>query len=289
MKTKTGKLFLIYFAAAIVIASVIRFFQYVTIIDYRTGFFAMGSEAAGMLIYIVLAVLGAGLIGLTVFGYKKNWTALTVSSDGMGSKATLILGVAYLLAAAVGVLNAVNLNGAGLFRAVSCWAFAVSLGALGLCLMKSTVPPMVTGFINLFPALYFFMLATELFTNDLVVKNRSDSLIVLLTYVFGTLFFASGARFLARLETKLSRSREIITGGLAFIFSAVHVLSKVLAFAFGGDAIRGMDGISAGAIMLMIISGGFLITICTTRQHKEIDYLLPEKKEDKDKDENEEE
>ena len=41
MKTKTGKLFLIYFAAAIVIASVIRFFQYVTIIDYRTGFYTI--------------------------------------------------------------------------------------------------------------------------------------------------------------------------------------------------------------------------------------------------------
>ena len=39
MKEKTGKLFLIYTAFAVIIASVIRFFQYVSVIDYETGFF----------------------------------------------------------------------------------------------------------------------------------------------------------------------------------------------------------------------------------------------------------
>ena len=32
-------------------------------------------------------------------------------------------------------------------------------------------------------------------------------------------------------------------------------------------------------VILMIISGAFLITVCTAKQNKEIDYLLPEKKE----------
>lgn len=285
MKTKTGKLFLIYSAAAVVIASVIRFFQYVSIIDFSTGFYTFGSEAAGALIYIVLLIAALGFVGITILGAKKKWTAVTVSSDGMSSKATLIPGISYLLSGAVQFFAATRLEGEGLFKIISVYAFAICFAAIGLCLMKSSIPPAVTGFINLFPALYYFILATELFTDDLVVKNRSDSLLLLLSYVLGTLFFASAARFYARLETKYSRIREIITGGFAFILSAVHVISKALAYIFGGGAVSGMDGISADVLILMIISGAFLITICTTKQHKEIDYILPEKKEEKDSEE----
>ncbi len=282
MKTKTGMLFLIYSVIAIIISSVIRFLQYVSIIDFSTGFYIRGSEAAGVLIYIVLAVFGAGFVALTIFGHKQKWTATTVSSDGMGSKSTLIPGIAYLVAAAIQFFAAAGLENAGLFKIIGSYAFAVSFAALGLCLMKSSVPPAVTGFINLLPSLYFFVTATELFTTDLTVKNRSDSLILLLIFVIGTLFFAAVSRFFARLETKYSRGREIITGGFTFILSGVHVLSKLLAYIFGGDAVEGMDKISSDALILMIISGAFLITVCTAKQSKEIDYLLPEKKEKND-------
>ncbi len=283
MKTKTGMLFLIYSLAAIIISSVIRFFQYVSIIDFSTGFYISGSEAAGALIYIVLAVFGAGFAALTAFGHKKRWTAVTVSSDGMDGKSTLITGTGYLLAAVVQFISAINLDNAGLFKIVGSYALAIALAALGLCLMKSTVPPAVTGFINLLPSLYFFVTATELFTTDLTVKNRSDSLILLLTLVTGTLFFAALARFFARLETKYSRIRELIAGGFTFILSGTHVISKLIANIFGGDAVSGMDAISFDALMLMIVSGAFLITVCTTKQTKEIDYLLPEKKDDDEK------
>lgn len=285
MKTKTGMLFLIYSLAAIIISSVIRFFQYVSIIDFSTGFYISGSETAGALIYIVLAVFGAGFAALTAVGCKKRWTAVTVSSDGMGNKSTLITGTGYLLAAVVQFISAINLDNAGLFKIVGSYALAISLAALGLCLMKSTVPPAVTGFINLLPSLYFFVTATELFTTDLTVKNRSDSLILLLTLVIGTIFFAALARFFSRLETKYSRIRELITGGFAFMLSGTHVLSKLIAYIFGSGTVAGMDSISSDALMLMIISGAFLITVCTAKQTKEIDYLIPEKKDDDDKNE----
>lgn len=283
MKTKTGMLFLIYSLAAIAVSSVIRFFQYVSIIDFSTGFYIMGSETAGCLIYIILAAFGLGFAALTIIGHKKKWTATTVSSDGMGSKATLIPGVAYLIAAVVQFVGAMNLDNAGFFRVIGSYALAISFAALGLCLMKSTVPPAVTGFINLLPALYFFTMATTLFTTDLTVKNRSDSLILLLTLVVGTLFFAAVARFFARLETRHSRSRELITSGFAFILSGTHVLSKLLAYAFGGDAVSGIDSISFDALVLMVISGAFIITVCTAKQSKEIDYLLPDEKEKDEK------
>lgn len=282
MKKKTGLLFLIYCAAAIIISSVIRFFQYVSIIDFSTGFYFKESEAAGSLIYIILAVLSAGFIALTIVGCKSKWTATTVSSDGMDDKSTLIPGIACLLSAAIQVFAVISFESAGFFKAIGSYVLAAAFAALGLLLIKSSTPHPATGFINLLPSLYFFVTATELFTTDLTVKNRSDSLILLLTLVLGTLFFAALSRFFARLETPYSRGRELITGGLSFIFSGTHVISKVLALVFGGDTVIGMDDISFNALIIMIVSGAFLITVCTTAQSKEIDYLLPEKKENEE-------
>lgn len=287
MKAKTGMPLLIYSAAAIIIAAVIRFFQYVSIIDFNTGFFIYGSEKAGTLIYIVLLTLGIGFALLTVFGVKKKWTATTVSSDGMGSKATIICGASFLIASVLKLIYSLSLdiNTDGFFKILSSYAFALAFAALGLMLLKSRVPSFVTGVIVLISALYFFASAVSLFTEDLVIKNRSDNLILLFIYILGTLFFAASARFYSRVETKLSRPREIITGGFAFILSGTYVISKLIALAFGGASVNGMDGINTDAATIMLVSGAFLITICTTKQTSEIDYLLPEndKEEDKDK------
>ena len=64
MNKKTGKAFLIYTAAVTLIAAAVRFFQYVSIMDYETGFFAGGTEAMGMLVYIIFAV---GRVGSRFF------------------------------------------------------------------------------------------------------------------------------------------------------------------------------------------------------------------------------
>lgn len=291
MKAKTGKLFLIYSAAAIIVAAVIRFFQYVSIIDFNTGFFTYGSEKAGVLIYGVLLAFGIGFAVLTVFGARKKWTAATVSSDGMGSKATIILGASFLGSAICKFIDAMGLDmstGDSFFEIVGSYTFAIALAALGLVLLKSSVPPFVTGVIMLLSALYFFGSAVSLFTEDLVIKNHSDNLILLFIYILGTLFFVASARFYSRIETKLSRPREIITGGFAFILSGTYVLSKLIALAFGGESVNGMSGISADAVIIMLVSGAFLVTICTTEQTSEIDYLLPEKDEEEDGEKEEE-
>lgn len=281
MTQKSGKLLLLYSALAIVIVSVVRFFQYVSIIDYSTGFFLREAQLAGNLLYILLAVFGAGFIALTIIGRKKNWTALTVSSDGMSEKATLFIGAAFIITAAAKIIHTMNLTDGGSFKLISSYVFSVCVGAIGLILLKNTVPPMVTGFISLFPAVYYFTLAIEVFSDDLIIKNRSDNLILMLGFVCGTLFFTSAARFFARLETKNSRTREIILGGFTFVLTAVHVLSKLIAYAFGGDAVFGMPSISIDAVLLMLITGTFLFVICFTAQSKEIDYLVTEKKKEK--------
>ena len=280
MKQKTGIFFLIYTAAAAIIAAIIRFFQYVSVIDFETGFFRKGSEPMGYLIYIVQAVWTAGLVGLVILGTKKKWTATTVSSAGMGGKATIILGAPYLIAAVMKVYQLVSAEGGSLFRTIAMVSAALFFAAMGLLLMKSTVPPAVSGFLNIFPALIMFSQAIELFMDDLVIKNRSDNLLLLLIYIFATLFFAGCARFYGRIETKTSRPREIIMAGLVFIFSGTHVIAKLLALAFGGSAVQGMSAISPDAVSVMLISGAFLAVLCTTEQKLEIEYII-EKKEEK--------
>lgn len=284
MKEKTGKPFLIYTVIAVLIAAAVRFFQYVSIMDYETGFFTGGAEAMGMLIYIIFGVAIAGLAGLIILGYKKKWTAVTVSSSGMDSKATIFLGISYLITAVLEVYQLFSQDGGSFFRTAAMVAAAGFFAAVGLMLMKSTVPPAVTGFLNIFPTLIMFSQAIELFMGDLIIKNRSDNLILLFVYVSGTLMFASMARFYARLESKYSRAREIFVTGTAFIFSGTYVIAKLLALAFGGNSVSGMSGISPDAAAIMLISGTFLGVISFTKQHVEIEYLV-EKKEEKNEDE----
>ena len=285
MKEKTGKLFLIYLAAAVVIASAVRFFQYVSVIDYQTGFFRKGSEPMGNLIYIIFCVAIVGFLGLTFFGNHKKWTAITIASDGMNSKATIFLGASYLVAAVMKLYQLINDGSDGLFKTIAMVAAAGFFAAMGLMFMKSTVPPAISGYLNIFPTLLLFAQSVEFFMDDLVIKNRSDSLILLFIYVTGTLFFASMIRFYGRIETKLARVREIIMAGLAFMFSAVHVIAKLLAILFGGTAVQGMSGISPDAVAIMFVSGTFLAVICTSEQRRAIEYIV-EKKEDKDKEKN---
>ncbi len=280
MKEKTGKLFLVCMTAAIIIASAVRFFQYVSVIDYETGFFRNGAEPMGALIYIISAVAIAGLLGLTILGSYKKWTAFTVSSAGMDSKATIFLGASYLLAAVLKLYQLFVEESGGLFRTIAMVAAVGFFAAMGLLLMKSTVPPAISGYLNIFPSLIMFSQAVELFMGDLIIKNHSDNLILLFIYVSGTLLFTALTRFYARLETKRSRPREIFVAGLAFFFSGTHVISKLLALAFGGEAVSGMSAVSPDAAAVMLISAAFLFVICFTKQHSEIEYLV-EKKEEK--------
>lgn len=287
MKEKTGKLFLIYTAAATIIASVIRFFQYVSVIHFRTGFFRKGAEPMGNLIYIVLVAFLLGLLGLVILGTKKKWTATTVSSAGMGSKATIFLGASYLVASVLKLYQLFSEESGGFFRTAAMGAAVLFFAAMGLLLMKSTVPPAISGFLNIFPSLIMFVQAIELFMGDLVIKSRSDSLLLLFVYIAATLFFAGCTRFYGRLETKLARPREIFMAGAAFILSGMHVISKLLALAFGGSAVNGMSGISADAAAVMAISGVFLAVVCTAPQTAAIEYIT-EKKEEKEKETTEE-
>lgn len=282
MKTTSSKILPVFAVGAVLICSIIRFFQYVSIMDFETGFYNKGSEPAGNLIYIVLFLSWALFIVLCILGKKKGDAAYSVSSDGMGSHATQFLGVSMLVGAFLVVMNAFGEEA----LTVKCATFvsAAALLAAGFVLLKNTIPPAYTGAMMVIYAVYVFLRTCNFFMSDLVILNHSDTLITLLAYVFFCAFLASTARFYARLETKHSRMREIITTGAAFIFSAVHVISKLLALAFGGKTVQGMSGINTDIAAAAIITGTFLFVLFFTKKSKDIEFLMeePDKKKEKE-------
>lgn len=270
---KTGIAALIFLGASLIAASVIRFFQYVSIIDFSSGFFIRGAQAPGLLIYIALAIFCAVFIVLAAIGKKSGADAYTLSSDGMGDKATMLLGVFYLIGAVMGFFTL--FGGSDIFGTVVSAISCIAFGASGLLLLNNKVPPKPIGYIQLPVAVCWFLKTSAFFGKDLIIINHSENLITLMGYITATLFIISSARFFSRVETKHSRMREIISAGLTFLFSGTALLSKGAAILFGGSSVKGIGSLNFDMAAAFAISLGFLITVFTAKKEKEIEYIVP--------------
>lgn len=269
---KSGLAALIFLGASLIAASVIRFFQYVSIIDFNSGFYLKGAEAPGMLIYIALAVFGAVFIALAAIGKKSGADAYSLSSDGMGDKATIPLGILYLIGAVTGLLGV--FGGSELFGTVISAVSCIVFGASGLLLLNNKIPPKYVGYIQLLAAAAWFFKTAAFFGEDLIIIHHSENLIDLMGYITATLFITASARFFSRVETKHSRMREIISAGLTLLFSGTSVISKGAAILFGGSAVKGIGSLNFDMVTAFAISLGFLITVFTAKKEKEIEYII---------------
>lgn len=265
---KSKLIFPIFLLVGVLAACALRFFQYMSVIDFSTGFFYDGAELAGILIYVLMGVIAAVSVVLLVMGSKKGGTPYTVASDGMGSHATQVLGLSEMLGALIIAVK--FFDGCTTLRAVCSGGIALILLVSGLIQLRNIVPPTVTGHIKIAAAALMFPIIAEYYEDDLIMHQRSDKLIVMLSYIMIGAFFASVSRFYSRLETPNSRMREFITSTMTFIVCAVHVVPKLLAYAFGGTAVKGMAEpdliVSAG----LLISGAFIATLFFTKKTKEI-------------------
>ncbi|MCR4780566.1 MAG: hypothetical protein K5876_05660 [Ruminiclostridium sp.] len=258
----------IFLLVGVLAACVLRFFQYMSLIDFNTGFFYDGAELAGILIYVLMGIVAVAAVILMFVGKTKGGSAYTVSPDGMGSHATQVLGISELLSAFIIVIR--FFEGCSTARMICSGGIALILLVSGFLQLKNTVPPTITGHIKIIAAALMFPIIAEYYESDLIMHQRSDKLIIMLSYIMIGAFFASSARFYSRLETPNSRMRELISSVPTFILCSVHVLPKLLAYAFGGTAVKGMPEpdliVSAG----MIISGAFIATLFFTKKTKEI-------------------
>ncbi|MCM1333518.1 MAG: hypothetical protein NC237_00520, partial [Eubacterium sp.] len=233
---------------------------------------------AGLFFRALTLAAAVGFAVLCFVGERRRWTAFTVASDGMGARATLALGLFYLAAAAVMLFSMVR---AGL--SILSLAAAIGFAAVALMMLKNSAAPAVAGLLQVALSLLLFFKTIEIFNADLVIGNRSDSLLLLLSYVFGALFFASSARCYARIETKHSRLRELILAGLTLLFSGAGLFAKLLSALFGGAKTLGVPAPDPTAAALLLISLGFIASLCFTEQKKAIVYLVTEVEEKKAK------
>ena len=281
--SKTAPIFLL---ISVLLASGLRFFQYVSILDFDTGFFTKNSETAGLLIYIMMILAAVIYVILLLLDKKNGSAAFSVSSDGMGSHATQVLGLSEMAGAfiiAYGLLVRVS----GYYtRYYFIGAIAVLLLITSFLLLKNTVPPTITGHLKLVCAALMFFSIAELYEADLILIRRSDRLILMLAYIFAGAFFASTARAYSRVEMRNSRLRELITAGFTFILCGVHLIPKLLAYAFGGSAVAGMEPIDPLVAAVAVISGAFIGTLYFTKKTKDIipiEYVEEDQKKKKKK------
>ncbi len=272
MKTRSGIFIPIIAAAAAVILSVIRFFQYMSLMDFSTGYFLKGSEFGGVLIYICMCAFAAIFIAVSVILKKKGPSGYTVASDGMGSHATQFLGFSELIAAVLTMLP-IFTGKLETFRFIGTTIAALALLVSGFLLLRNIVPPAATGHLKLILTVYLFIRSAEVFNSDLIVLNHSDKLIELIASMASMAFMASLARFYARVETKRSRIREIIFAGITVIASGTHIIPKLLAYMFGGDVTAGMSGINTDVAACFIMSVVFLFVVFCTDNRKEIEFV----------------
>lgn len=282
MKT-SSKIIPFFLLIGVIACAVLRFFQYVSIMDYQTGFFTKNGEGAGILIYILMAVIAVIYTVLLIIGNKKGEAAYRVSTDGMGSHATQVLGAAEIVSAFLVAWGVITAGDAPVFRIISAGGIALILLITGFIQLRNIVPPTITGHLKILSAALIFPLIAELYENDLVMIRRSDKLIVILCYVFIGAFLASSARAFSRLETTNSRMRELITAGMAFILCSTHTLPKLIAYAFGGASAAGMSAIDTVAAAGMILSGTFIGVLFFTEKKKEIVPVVYDEETDRKK------
>lgn len=268
MKNKSNKLILTVALASALICAAVRFFQIMTLTDYETGFFLRGSELGGALGYILLGVCSLLLILLAFVGKKRGDAAYYVSSDGMGSNATRWLGASEMIGGLM--IGFRVMSSPDIFTTIGTIVVAAVFIISGAVLMGRIVPPKFTGHIKLIAALFLFFHSAVLFNSDLLIRQHAEKLIVLFSYILFSAFTAANARFYARVESKNTRVGEISLAALTFLFTATHVISDLLAMAFGGAGAAAFVSIDLEAAAAAVISGTFLCVPFFTEKNKDI-------------------
>ena len=274
MKKTSNKLIVIVAAVTAVMCGIIRFFQITGITDVTTGWFMDGADFGCLMIYAALALSAIIFIVLAVIGKNKGDAAYTLSSDGMGNNATRFLGMAEFLG---GLLIASQIIGDNKpMQIIAIAAASLSLLASGFIQLGRIEPPAITGHLKLLTALAFFLRTTDFFNSDLTVLYHAENLIVLLSYVGATFFFASSARFYSRLETRKSRLREVIAAGIAFLLSMAHTVSDLPVMLFGSEGMKQFAPLSMDTAAVAVISGTFLFVLFCTTKKKDLIPLAEE-------------
>ena len=268
-----GKIFKLTPVLALVFAivcGVVRYFQIQTLTEFETGFFFKGAELGGSLIYILLTVFAVILTVIAFAGKKKDCSAYSVSSDGMGNNATRFLGIADIIGAVL--IGYRVTEGGGILLLILNIAGAAALLIAGFALMLRIVPPALTGHLRLITAVFLFFRLADFFGADLIILVHAENLIILMAYVLFAAFIAAEARFFARIEGRRTRLLEIVLALLTFLCSLTHVVSDLIALVVGGEA-GAFVSLNFDITAAALISGLYLFVVFFTEKKKDIEII----------------
>lgn len=229
--TKNSKTAFISSVIIAFISAVFRTFQLLVAVDYgEMGFFSTNAGFfASNGLYILFAIGAAALAAAAIFDKKRECTAFTHGADTLTPKQTMALGIVFLAGACLRLYDIIfNFKGISLGFFGEAIIFAV-LAAIGFMILSKAKLKPSTGYLMLVIAVSYTLKAADLFMGDTVIVRVSDELILLLSYVASVLFFLALGRFVSANESKYTRFKLIIFGGMAAVLSVCASLSGYIA------------------------------------------------------------
>lgn len=223
------------------IAAVFRIFQILVVIDYnemgffdpKTGFFACYG------IYLIFVLAAAALIVGVIFDNRNMHDAYLADARSLTPKQTGALGVAFLAAGFLSLCGIIfGFKGFSLNLAVDA-VMLVMYVIIGFLMLGRKTVPSSTGYLHLIISIGFTVKSAALFMQDTVIVKVSDELILLLSYVVSVVFFLPLGRFLSENETKRTRGRLFVCGGMAAVLSVCASASGLIAYLIDSKYMEG--------------------------------------------------
>ena len=223
-------------AAAVVvavIALILRVFQILVVVDYKEmGFFDAdaGFLAAGGL-YLLLFIGTVVFIVSAIFDKKGGSDAFTRKALSLTPRQTAILGMSFLVGACLRLYQLIfGFNGFGLSFVGEALMF-VLFTAIGFIILGSRKLKPVVGYLHIVICVSCTLNAASLFMQDTIIIRVSDELLLLLSYVGSVLFFLALGRFIAGTESRLTRYKLLVIGGITAALSLCASLAGYIALA----------------------------------------------------------
>ncbi|MDE7280252.1 MAG: hypothetical protein K2N36_00740 [Ruminiclostridium sp.] len=264
-------------------ALILRVFQLLVVVDYsEMGFF---STEAGFFpcygLYILYALAAVILIVGAVVDKKKEHEAFLFKASHLSSGQISALGFSFVAAAALKLIDLVfgfdfSLDYVG--EAVIFIMFAI----IGFILLSKKTVRVSAGYLQLLISISFTVKSAVLFMQDTIIVRVSDELILLMSYVMSVLFFLALGRFLSGNESKHSRGKLLVCGGMAAVMSLCASLAGYIAmlvdskYMEGKMAMHPISQLGVSVIALAVI----IILYCGDKSHADLTEIEPENEKD---------
>ncbi|MCH5200764.1 MAG: hypothetical protein J1F60_07360 [Oscillospiraceae bacterium] len=237
---KTLKILPVCAAAVAVIAVIFRVFQLIVVVDYtEMGFFdADAGFFATWGLYLILLIGAVIFIAAAILDKRSGSAAYDRPAASLSPKQTAILGVAFLLGACLRLYNLVFDFKESVLGFVGEALIFVLFTLIGFLILGSRRLKPVVGYLHIVICISCTMNAAALFMQDTIIIRVSDELLLLLSYICSVLFFLALGRFISGIESKLTRFKLLILGGLTAALSLCASLAGYIALIVDAEYIE---------------------------------------------------